>query len=138
MNNEPFTHEEAAQLRAIAQGRAVVMNVHIHNRGITIPKGLASFLSDNFISGSQLRVEGTTYVTAMNFGEAVEMLKAKKRVARSGWNGKGMYLGLCEGGGWRDGFRTADFIYMKTADDKIVPWQASQTDVLAEDWGIVE
>jgi hypothetical protein len=74
----------------------------------------------------------------MNFGEAIEALKNGKRVARQGWNGKGMYLGLCVGGGFRDGFRTVDFIYMKTADDKIVPWLASQTDVLAGDWTIIE
>ena len=70
----------------------------------------------------------------MNFGWTIEELKAKRRVSRVGWNGKGMYLGLCEGGGFRDNYRTADFIYMKTVDNKIVPWQPSQTDVLAEDW----
>lgn len=31
-----------------------------------------------------------------------------------------------------------DAIYMKTADNKLVPWLASQTDVLAEDWQIVD
>lgn len=30
-----------------------------------------------------------------------------------------------------------NFIVMKTADNKLVPWLASQTDILAEDWGIV-
>ncbi|MCE5169423.1 DUF2829 domain-containing protein [Paenibacillus profundus] len=74
----------------------------------------------------------------MNFGQAIELLKDRKRVARAGWNGKGMYLGLCEGGGWRDSHRTQDFIYMKTANDTIVPWLASQTDMLAEDWERVQ
>ena len=48
-----------------------------------------------------------------------------------------MYLGICKGGGFRDGYRTQDFIYMKTAQDTIVPWLASQSDVLAEDWELV-
>jgi hypothetical protein len=33
---------------------------------------------------------------------------------------------------------TLPYIYMKTAQDDLVPWLASQTDVLAEDWGIAE
>jgi len=74
----------------------------------------------------------------MNFGKALELLKQGERVCRKGWNGKNMYLGLCEGGGFRDGYRTGDFVYMKTADNKIVPWLASQTDMLAEDWQIAE
>jgi len=73
----------------------------------------------------------------MNFGKALEVLKSGGKVARSGWNGKTMYLGICEGGGLRDGYRTQDFIYMKTAQDTIVPWLASQSDVLAEDWELV-
>jgi hypothetical protein len=72
----------------------------------------------------------------MNFGQAIEALKAGKKVSRSGWNGKGMWLAL----------QTPDahskmslpYIYMSTVDGKLVPWLASQTDVLAEDWGIVE
>ncbi|MCG7407705.1 DUF2829 domain-containing protein [Paenibacillus sp. ACRRX] len=74
----------------------------------------------------------------MNFGQAIEVLKQGDKVARAGWNGKGMYLGLCEGGGFRDGYRTQDFIYMKTVQDTIVPWLASQTDVLAEDWEFIK
>lgn len=79
----------------------------------------------------------------MTFGEAIEALKTGRRVTRPGWNGKGMWLRLldlytdteftvtehepCEGT-W------LPFIVMKTADNKLVPWLASQTDVLAEDW----
>lgn len=72
----------------------------------------------------------------MNFSEALHCVNAGYRIARSGWNGKGMWL-----------FRVNDwdctgcekssllpFIAMKTADDKIVPWLASQTDILARDW----
>jgi hypothetical protein len=69
----------------------------------------------------------------MDFGDALKLLKSGDRVARSGWNGKGMWLEL-----HRPDTRskmTLPYIYMKTADNQFVPWQASQTDVLSEDWG---
>uniref|UniRef100_UPI00406C7A64 DUF2829 domain-containing protein n=1 Tax=Paenibacillus sp. FSL L8-0436 TaxID=2954686 RepID=UPI00406C7A64 len=84
----------------------------------------------------------------MDFGEAIKALKTGKKVARAGWNGKGMWLQLCtpheqvgyltviEGEGrW---LPLSPHILMKTADHKFVPWLASQTDVLAEDWEVVE
>lgn len=86
----------------------------------------------------------------MNFGDAIAGLKHGQKVSRDGWNGKGMYLFLIGtdssqlgiGGwtytnGWNDNFPLCPFIAMKTADDKVVPWLASQTDILAEDWGAV-
>lgn len=89
--------------------------------------------------------------TNLNFGQALENLKEGKKVSRTGWNGKGMYLFLIGTdttkpgiGGWtytngvNDNLPLLPFIAMKTADEKVVPWLASQTDVLAEDWGIVE
>lgn len=73
-----------------------------------------------------------------NFGWAIEQLKAGKKVARQGWNGKGMWLLLFR---WIEDtpvppypYERLPFIGMKTADDKLVPWLASQADMLAEDW----
>ena len=85
----------------------------------------------------------------VNFGEAIEALKHGKRVAREGWNGKGMYLLLIKGDAVRqaisdrygdcgEGLPVCDAIYMKTADNKLIPWLASQTDILAEDWVILD
>lgn len=86
----------------------------------------------------------------MNFGKALEALKAGKKVAREGWNGKGMFLFFAKS---TDIETEADLscceemvgelvlpsIVMKTADDHFcVGWLASQTDMLAEDWVIVE
>jgi hypothetical protein len=71
----------------------------------------------------------------VDFGVAISALKAGKRVARIGWNGKGMYLMLQRPDSGSK--MTLPYIYMKTADDNLVPWLASQTDVLGEDW-IVE
>lgn len=80
----------------------------------------------------------------MNFGQAIEAMKNGKKVARAGWNGKGMYLYLADGGLLTeaigdDSFPFTDSIVMKTTDDKYcIGWLASQTDMLAEDWKIVE
>lgn len=104
----------------------------------TVDYTFTNITSDEWVLSDEVNTPILGGVAEFNFGEAVKYLKRGLRVARSGWNGKKMYLGLCEGGGFRDGYRTCDFIYMKTADDKIVPWLASQTDVLAEDWEIVD
>lgn len=90
----------------------------------------------------------------VSFGHAIELLKGGHRVARSGWNGKGMWLVLVQPdddanvpprpayavNGIVDDATNGclPWIGMKTADNKFVPWLASQTDVLAEDWQIVE
>lgn len=83
----------------------------------------------------------------MNFGDALVHLKNGMKVARKGWNGKGMFLFLVPGStfqvnrppllGIYPAGTTIDYhahIDMKTADNKVVPWLASQTDMLAEDW----
>lgn len=84
------------------------------------------------------------------FGTALEQLEAGAKVARSGWNGKGMFLFLVPGsvfnvnrppllGIYPEGteIKYHAHIDMKTADGYVVPWLASQTDVLAKDWSVV-
>ncbi len=80
----------------------------------------------------------------MNFGNAIEALKEGKRVARKGWNGKGMFLLYVSSLEWDMDFdvtlwsrNKSPFIAMKTADCKVVPWVASQTDMLSEDWVVI-
>jgi len=88
---------------------------------------------------------------ALNFGDALHMLKLGKKVARAGWNGKGMFLFIVPGstfkvsrppllGIYPEGteINYCPHIDMKTADGKVVPWLCSQTDALAEDWQVVE
>lgn len=72
----------------------------------------------------------------MNFGEAINNLKLDYRVARTGWNGKGMWLELQRPDQYSK--MTLPYIFMKTADDNKIPWLASQTDMLADDWIIVD
>ncbi len=98
-----------------------------------------------YISWSPKAVFDRAYrpVNGLTFGLAIEALKAGKRVCRSGWNGKGMYLEHYPSNGWARLFgnttdiANAPFIGMKTADNKLVPWLASQTDILAEDWTVI-
>ena len=81
----------------------------------------------------------------MTFGLAIEALKLGKRVARAGWNGKGMWLKLVPADlkEWvasedPEALKPLDWIGMKTADKCFVPWLASQTDMLATDWQLVD
>lgn len=86
----------------------------------------------------------------MSFGLAIEAMKKGKKVARRGWNGKGMFLFLGTGIELHteadlscvsnlEGDLTLPSIVMKTADDHFcVGWLASQTDMLADDWEVVE
>jgi hypothetical protein len=71
-----------------------------------------------------------------NIGAAVTFLKQGRKVARSGWNGKGMYLELQVPD--EHSKMSLPYVYMKTSDNKLVPWLCSQTDLLAEDWTIVD
>lgn len=97
----------------------------------------------------------------MNFGKAIEALKVGKKVAREGWNGKGMFIFLNEGSIDKEGI--TDYHLIEGIDSKlfsdgatgtvtrlpnlnmraatgstVTGWLASQTDILAEDWCIVE
>jgi len=71
----------------------------------------------------------------MRIGEAIEQMRAGRRIGRSGWNGKGMYLELQIPDA--PSKMTLPYVYMKTATDDLVPWLCSQTDLLADDWEIV-
>lgn len=94
-----------------------------------------------------------------NFGQAIEALKQGKRVAREGWNGKGMFLVLA--GGYEvpkeslrpgthitkeflesrgvDSMKITKHIDMWTAqNDYVSGWLVSQTDMLSEDWVILD
>lgn len=88
----------------------------------------------------------------MTFGDALLLLKQGEKVARSGWNGKGMFLYLVPAAAYPAARNTKGtmlgvfpddlvpyqaYIAMKTAQDTVVPWLCSQTDALAEDWCLV-
>lgn len=67
-------------------------------------------------------------------GWAVKQLQNGSSVQRLGWNGKGMFLRLQVPDELSKMSRP--YVYMKTADDHLVPWVCSQSDLLATDWQI--
>lgn len=80
-----------------------------------------------------------------DIGGAVALLKNGKKVARQGWNGKGMFLYYVPAasypaqtpaarGEFGDMVPYRDYVAMKTVDGYVVPWLASQSDLLATDW----
>ena len=89
----------------------------------------------------------------ISYSEALTAVKLGKKIAREGWNGKGMFLyyvpankypasrnehGTMVGVFEDDMVPYGAYIAMKTAQNNVVPWLASQTDVLADDWVIIE
>lgn len=90
-------------------------------------------------------------VDGLSFGLAIEALKLGRRVSRAGWNGKGMFLFLVNGSRFKVNRAPLLGIYpegteidyhahidMKTAQGYVVPWLASQADMLADDWHLVD
>lgn len=85
----------------------------------------------------------------MNFGLALSYLKLNgNKVARKNWNGKGMFIYYVPANEYPAQTQIAKdtfgemvpyqaYIAMKTVDGSVVPWLASQTDLLAEDWEVV-
>lgn len=100
-----------------------------------------NILSDEWIIAN----EGNTPIlggeATFGFGEAIKFLKRGFRVARKGWNGKGIYLEMQIPD--EHSKMTLPYIYIVTsslvsdnphAPRGVVPWLASQTDMLCEDW----
>lgn len=83
-------------------------------------------------------------IKSINFGGAIEALKEGKRVARNGWNGKGMYIRLQRPD--EHSLMTHPYMYIEypaNEDHPVypngsrIPWVPSQSDALAEDWIII-
>lgn len=110
---------------------------------------------DGYISWTPKEAHDLAYrkTDGLTFGLAVEAMKKGLRIARQGWNGKGMFLyyvpenkypasrnehGTMLGVFPDDMVPYGAYIAMKTAQENVIPWLASQTDVLAEDWCLVD
>jgi len=92
---------------------------------------------EGYVSWSPKEVFEKAYfqTSGMTFGLAIEAMKMGSKVSRAGWNGKGMYLSYVSKSVLPPSY--LPYIEMKTVDDKRVPWLASQTDLLSEDWSVV-
>ena len=125
--------------------------IPIDRDGQTWEDGYKVVYPDGYESWSPKEVFEEAYrpVDGMNFGLAIEAAKRGERIARKGWNGKGMYVFLAHEADFVTDadlsafdqleVEVADMLVMKTAQDTFQPgWLASQADMLAEDWLIVE
>ena len=107
---------------------------------------------DGYISWSPKDVFERAYRRSdgLTFGDALELLKAGKKVARAGWNGKGLFLFLVPGSNFKVNRPPLLGIYpegteinyrphidLKGADGSISTWAPSGSDALAEDWAVV-
>ena len=118
-----------------------------------VKAGYAVRYADGYESWSPKDVFNEAYrpTDCMNFGLAIEAAKKGAKITRRGWNGKGMFLYYVPEGRYpartdaAKSIATEDgkvdygaYIAMKTAQGNVVPWLASQTDILADDWEVVE
>ena len=107
---------------------------------------------DGYISWSPKDVFERAYRRSdgLTFGNALELLKAGKKVARAGWNGKGLFLFLVPGSNFKVNRPPLLGIYpegteinyrphidLKGVDGSISTWAPSGSDALAEDWAVV-
>ena len=122
----------------------------------TVLNGYKVIYEDGYESWSPREVFEKCYrrIDGMNFGLALEAAKMGRRIARAGWNGKGMWVvyrtGYPEGipankntadaVGIQEGelFKVRPYLQMKCVDGSFQMWLASQSDILADDWYIVE
>lgn len=107
---------------------------------------LQNVLSDEWVIADESNTPVLGGVATFNFGDAIKYLKRGMKVARKGWNGKGMFLEYVDPYMNRQ-FKLTEtdpagtflpWIGMKTDDNGFVPWLASHADMLAEDWVFAE
>lgn len=108
---------------------------------------LGNIMSDEWILADETNTPIFGGVATFSFGEAIKYLKRGFKVARAGWNGKGQYLVYIEP--WDNKFYEViekedmpgtlyPYVAIKTNYNALVPWLASQTDMLSEDWVFVD
>lgn len=118
--------------------------------GSKAEEGYAVRYPDGYMSWSPKEVFEEAYrqTDTMPFGLAIEAVKKGKRISRAGWNGKGQYVELATGIGYvgADG-KTVNAEHAAIGNKALafvgtsgvqMGWLASQADMLAEDWQIVE
>lgn len=140
--------------------RPLALGAYNEHRGWTIPAdedparpGYLVQYEDGYQSWSPTEVFETAYnrLDGMTFGHAVELMKEGRRVARAGWNGKGMFAYYVPAASYpvQTGAAMAHFgegsivpyrayLALKTVDDDVATWAPSVSDVLAVDWQVVE
>lgn len=117
--------------------------------GVKYEDGYTSWSPKETFEAAYRDIEGDTQ--ALNFGDAVHLLKEGKKLARAGWNGKGMFIyhvpassylaqtGVAKGY-FGEGAMVPYNAYMaiKNVNGSVSTWVPSVNDVLAEDWIVVQ
>lgn len=120
-------------------GRNVGGDKHGEGYEVTYEGGYQAWSPEDVFDAAYRPIDG------MTFGLAIEALKMGKKVARRGWNGKGIFIELQVPD--QHSKMSSPYIFIDTtglqsdnpdAPRSRVPWLASQTDMLAEDWRVVE
>lgn len=118
--------------------------------GAVVERGYKVRYPDGYESWSPKGVFEEAYrpTDCMSFGLAIEAMKKGKKVARRGWNGKNQHIELAT----RISYMTADGVFVNVEHEAIgnnaiafcgtsgvqMGWLASQADMLADDWEVVE
>lgn len=72
----------------------------------------------------------------MDFSDALTHVKNGESIHREGWNGQGMFVNLQVPD--ENSKMGLPYLYIRGVEGKFVPWLASQTDILAEDWALAQ
>lgn len=128
-----------------------VIDLQIKDKALSCDEGYKVRYSDGYDSFSPKEVFEEAYrrTDNMNFGLALEAAKKGLRIARAGWNGRGMYVFLADLvemhtaadlSEFQDqDVEISDLLVLRTAQETLQPgWLATQSDMLADDWHIVE
>lgn len=143
---------EPAYRCTLLGGATVYAGLHeIIPSGCTVEEGYRIEYADGYRSWSPKAVFEEAYrrTNHMNFGLAIEAAKKGLRIARKGWNGKGMYVFLADSVGFHTDadlsefddhdVEVSDVLVLRTAQKTFQPgWLATQSDILADDWYILE
>ncbi|KKN24889.1 hypothetical protein LCGC14_0890390 [marine sediment metagenome] len=133
MRAHRFTAENVKKAAWLLGGKArkfIVESDKFHVENLTAEEEkIAGWIPvDMSVSDSHMKVEPKT------FGWALDRLRDGIYVYRRGWNGKNQFLGLTDKINQYTPFITLPYIWIQTVQGERVPWLASQTDMLADDW----
>lgn len=117
-------------------------------------EGMKVYSDHGVTEGTYLFLNGDRWMETRDFSWALGQLKIGKKVSRSGWNGKDMWVVFQEAypEGVSINLNTANatgisygtickflpYLMLKTASGAFVPWVASQTDLLSDDWNLAD
>jgi hypothetical protein len=150
----------------LVEAKPMTLGEHLKSKGLALIPGSGSESDEGYFiqypggykswcPKAQFEAAGRQ-IDNMTFGMAIEAMKQGKKVARAGWNGKGMYVWIMPGSTVKDckiitdphlkaideaegEIRFLGSVRMRTATgDVLTGWLASQTDMLSEDWVIVD